>query len=112
MSNPTKIGHQAPGKFFAWPNRWRLTALQDAILAIPAAILSEDEVIGSVIHCDDEAKLNLPQGLPSESSPPLILIWLKRGQSVYLTKSCQAMVIPSYEGDKAVRRFALSRVED
>jgi len=111
MDDALQIGKQRAGEIFSWPTGWRLTALQDAILAIPVSIVSHDEIIGSVIHCDDEVRLNFPEGPPSELSPQ-ILIWLKEGQSVYLTKSCQAMVLPSYEGDKAVRRFALSRVED
>jgi len=95
---------------FPWPKGWKLTALEDAILAIPAAILSDEEAIGSVIHADDDAKLKLPTGQNPESDAH-ILIWLKEGQSVYLSKSCQAFVLPNHAEDKASKRFQLTRVE-
>lgn len=108
VQEPT-IAHQPPGEVFAWPKGWQLTALDEAILAVPAAILTDDETIGSVIHCADEVRLNLPTVAPSTSGAR-ILIQLQPGQSVWLTKSCQAMVVPSHEGEKAVRRFQLVQV--
>jgi len=109
MSEPAKIAHQPPGVVFPWPKSWKLTALDEAILVIPSAILSNDEVIGSVIHCDDEVRLNLPTGHESESDA-LMLIKLKEGQSVFLSKSCQAMILPNYEGDKAKKCFTFTYV--
>jgi hypothetical protein len=45
MTSPSKIGSQPPLDIFPWPKGWKLTALEDAILAIPAAILSDEEAI-------------------------------------------------------------------
>jgi hypothetical protein len=104
-----KVAHQPPGEVFPWAKGWRLTALDEAIIAVPAAILSDSETIGSVIHCDDGVRLNLPtasQATPGER----IMIWLQPGQSVWLSKSCQGVVVPQSEGDTAARRFRLTEV--
>lgn len=104
-----KIAHQPPGEVFPWARGWQLTALDEAIIAVPAAILGDNEAIGSVIHCDDGVKLNLPtasQATPDER----IMIWLQPGQSVWLSRSCQGVVVPRSEGDTAVRRFRLAEV--
>jgi len=110
MTDSGKTCSQPPGEFFAWPKGWRLTALDEATLLIPGAILSDNDVIGSVINADDDVMLNLPTGQNPESDAH-ILIRLKKGQSVYLSKSCQAMVLPNHEGDKASKRFQAARVE-
>jgi hypothetical protein len=90
----SQIAHQEPGEVFPWPKEWRLTALDEAVLAVPTALLADHETIGSVIHADNDVQLQL-----SAASDPgadnRILIWLQAGQSVWLTKSCQAMVVPS-----------------
>ncbi len=109
MVEEPKVAHQPPGEVFPWPKGWRLTALDEAILAAPAGILAENETIGSVIHCGDDVRLNLPT-VPQTTPGARILIWLQAGQSVWLGKSCQAMVVPSKEGDASVRRFQLSQV--
>jgi hypothetical protein len=109
MAEEPKVAHQPPGEVFAWPKGWRLTALDEAILAVPAAILADTETVGSVIQCEDEVRLRLPTGAHTDPGAR-ILIWLLAGQSVWLTKSCQAIVVPSGEGDKAARRFQLSQV--
>ena len=110
MSQDAKTAHQPPGQIFPWPKGWKLTALDEAILAIPAAILSDNDIIGSVIHAEDDVRLHLPTGRENEASN-LIQIFLKPGQSVFLTKSCQAFVVPVYDGDDKKRRFNLSKVE-
>ena len=102
-----KVAHQPPGEVFPWPVGWQLTAIDEAIIAVPAAILTDSEVIGSVIHCDDGVQFKLL----SHSFPEArIMLWLQPGQSVWLSKSCQAVVVPRLEGDKAVRRFELTEV--
>lgn len=103
------IASQPPGEVFPWAKGWRLTAIDEAVVMVPAQVLSNDEPIGSVIQCSDNVRLNLPTDSP-HSLEARILIWLQPGQSVWLTKSCQAMVLPSNENDKAVRRFKLSKV--
>lgn len=105
-----QIGHQAPGEVFSWPKRWQLTALDEVILAVPAAILNDDEQIGSVINCEDSVRLNIPTGLPNPNDR--ILIWLQPGQAVYLSKSCQAMVVPGNEQDREAKRFKVEQLSE
>lgn len=109
MAEEPKVAHQPPGETFTWPQGWQLTALNEAVLAVPAAIVADTETIGSVIHAGDEVRLNLPTS-PHSDPGASILIWLLAGQSVWLAKPCQAMVVPSHEGDREVRRFLLSQV--
>jgi hypothetical protein len=108
---PEPVAHQPPGEVFPWPKGWKLTALDEVVLLVPAQILSDDEPIGSVIHCEDDVRLSLPT-VPLDSPDARILIRLRVGQSVWLTKSCQAMVVPNHEQDKVVRRFQLSQVTE
>jgi len=110
MTDSGKTCSQPPGEIFAWPKGWKLTALDEATLAVPGAILSDNDVVGSVILAENDVMLKLPTGQNPESDVH-ILIWLKKGQSVYLSKSCQAIVLPNHEGDKASKRFQVARVE-
>jgi hypothetical protein len=104
-----KIAHQLPGEMFSWPKGWRITALDESIIAVPAAIIGDKEVIGAVIHCGEEVRLNFPTE-PNSPQDARIMIWLLPGQSVWLSKSCQAVVVPLREGDKAARRFTVVEV--
>jgi hypothetical protein len=94
---------------FPWATGWQLTALDEAIIAVPAAILGDHETIGSVIHCDEGVQLNLPTA-PHAMPGERIMIWLQPGQSVWLSKSCQGVVMPQSEGDTMARRFRLIEV--
>ncbi len=100
-----QVAHQRPGEVFRWPKGWRLTALDEAIIAVPVAIFSDDEVIDSVIHGDADIRL----GMNSATSARM-MIWLKPGQSVWLSRSCEAVVVPMHDGDTADRRFTLDAV--
>src|SRR3954447_8645912 len=104
-----RIAHQPPGEVFPWPMGWQLTAVDEAVIAVPAAILSDSEVIGSIIHCDDGVQLNLPTE-PHTTPGARIMLWLQAGQSAWLSKSCQAVILPQRDGDTAVRRFRLTEV--
>lgn len=104
-----KVARQPPGEIFPWSKGWQLTALDEAIVAVPAAILGGNEPIGSVIHADDGVQLNIPTE-PHSMPDALIMIRLLAGQSVWLSKSCDAFVIPQREGDSALRRFRVSQV--
>jgi hypothetical protein len=104
-----KIAYQPPREIFPWAKGWQLTALDEAIIAVPAAIISESEVIGSVIHCDDGVRLNLPTG-PHTTPGARIMIWLQPGQSVWLSRSCDGVVVPQSQGDTAARRFRVTEV--
>jgi hypothetical protein len=104
-----KVARQPPGEVFPWAKGWRLTALDEAMITVPAAILGDNEAIGSVIHCDDGVRLNLPTA-PHATPGERITIWLQPGESVWLSKSCQGVVVPQSEGDTAARRFRLTEV--
>jgi hypothetical protein len=106
-----RVASQPAGEVFPSPKGWRLTAVDEVVLLVPAQILSDDEPIGSVIRCDDGVKLRLPT-VPLDSPDARIFVWLQPGQSVWLTKSCQAMVVPNDEQDKAVRRLRVSQVPE
>jgi hypothetical protein len=109
QSAEEKVAHQPPGEVFPWAKGWRLTALDEAKIAVPAAILGDNQTIGSVIHCDNGVRLNLPTS-PHAKSGERITIWLQPGESVWLSKLCQGVVVPQFEGDTAVRRFRLTEV--
>jgi|GEM_PF-3216435 len=107
--NCEKISAQPPGEVFAWPSGWQLTALDELVLAIPGAIIQEDEVIGSIIHGDDGIRLDLPT--PSRPTPDdRILLWLEPGHSVWLSRSCQGMVVPQFEDDTKPRRLQVTEL--
>jgi hypothetical protein len=97
MKTERAIG--TPGEKFPWPKRFQLTAMDASVIAIPAAVVEDHEVLGAVIHCDDDAQFSLQSDY--------IFIRLRAGQSVWLEKSCQAIVIAEREGDVAARRFEL-----
>ena len=99
VASPPRMGTSSPGEIFTWPKGWKITALDDSVLAIPSAILSDNEIIGNVIHAEDDVMLRLPTGVDPVSDAH-ILIHLKEGQSVFLSKSCQALVVSNYEGTK------------
>jgi len=50
---------QPPQKPFPFPQGARLKPEEDVIIALPSAVVRENETIGSVILCDDAAKLSL-----------------------------------------------------
>lgn len=103
------VAHQPPGQLFPWTKGWQLTALDEAIIAVPAAILGDNEAIGSVIHADDGVQFNMPKE-PHSTPDSLIMLWLLAGQSVWLSKSCDAFIVPQREGDSVLRRFKVSKV--
>ena len=84
--------------------------IDEAVIAIPATILSDGEVIDSVIHCGDDVQLNMPTEPYTEPDAQGFQLWLQVGQSVWLSKSCQGVVLPQREGDTAVRRFRLAEI--
>lgn len=109
QSTNEKVAHQPPGEVFPWPKGWQLTALDEAIIAVPAAIIGDNEIIGTVIHADDGVQLNMPKE-PHSTSGTLIMLRLLAGQSVWLSKSCDAFVVPQREGDSVLRHFKISKV--
>jgi hypothetical protein len=57
---------QPPGEVFPWPKGWRITAIDEAMIAIPTATIGDDEVVGTVIHGDEDIQIDLREwGLPN-----------------------------------------------
>lgn len=104
-----RVAHQIPGAIFPWVKGLRLTALDEAMIAVPAAILGEGETIVAVIHCDDGVRINVPAD-PHAAMGDRITIWLQPGEPAWLSRSCQGGVVPRTPGDAAVRRFRLTEV--
>ena len=104
-----KLVSLPPGAVFPWPKACLLTALDEAILAVPAALVGDREIIGSVIHGHEDTQINLPTE-PHSTQGARIMLWLKPGQSVWLSKSCEAMVVSNGEGDRVIRRFRVAEV--
>lgn len=102
-----KVAHQPPCVPFTWPRGCQLTALDETIIAVPGAILADEERIGVVIHADDDVKLSI-----QDDADAPIKLWLRTGNSVWLTKSCDAVIVPQFEGDTRARRFRLKKIED
>src|SRR5262245_23816643 len=101
MSKTEGIANQLPGEVFPWPKGTKLVALDDLTLAIPAAVLREDEQIGSVILGDEDMQIRLPT-VPVTTPGARIFLRLRIGMTVWLAKSCQAMVVAE---DKSPRRI-------
>lgn len=66
-----KIAHQQPGDLFPWSKGWHLTTLDEAIIAVPAAILGGSGPIGSVIRGDDRQRRNIPTAPPGPTDHDL-----------------------------------------
>jgi hypothetical protein len=94
-----KIAHQPPGQIFPWPRGTVLTALDEATIALPMAIFSKDEPIGSVVLGPADIQMNIPK------TGDTFFIRVRPGMSVSLTKSCQARVVAD---DNQPRRFKIS----
>ena len=72
------------------------------MLAVPMALVGEDEKIGSVFLCDDDIELGLNEAAG---------VWqvkLKPGQEFSLSKSCEMILIGA---DSRPRFFQLMRPE-
>ncbi len=87
---------QPPGEVFPFPKGTKLQALEEVVLAFPAAILEADQTFGSVIQSDDDAQFAMPEG------DDRFYLRLEPGMSLTLTKSCQGVVVAE---DKRPRRF-------
>jgi len=84
--NKWKRGLQEPNEPFCLCAGVKLRAVDEMIITLPTAILGENEPIGSVIKCDDDAKINMPQNDNN------FYVWLKPGMEISLTKSCEVMI--------------------
>jgi hypothetical protein len=95
------VATQPPGEVFPWPRGTTLTSLDEAVLALPRAILGPEETIEAVIRGDDDMEINIPD------KGELIYLRLRPGMAVTLSKSCQAVVVSD---DKKSKRFRVTSI--
>jgi hypothetical protein len=91
---------QVPGTAFPFPKGAKLKAEEEVMLALPRALVAEDEKIGSVFLCDDDIELGLNEAAG---------VWhvkLKPGKEFSLSKSCEMILIGA---DSRPRFFQLMR---
>jgi len=96
---PGNVAAQPPGVPFPWPRLTRLSALEDLVLAIPAAAIATNEKIGDVVHSDADAEIRLP----ASATDTLIHLRLKAGMSVWLSKSVQGVVVATDRRPRKIR---------
>ena len=80
-----------PGQVFQWRSGLCLRACEDTKLALPDALVREDEKIGSIIKVDDEARIGFcdrPDG-----TLEAIILQLQSGQKVRLHRSCDVLLL-------------------
>ena len=80
---------QEPGTIFPFPKGAKLRPDEDVVLALPAALISDDEKIGSILLCDDDADLALNEEAGAW------YVKLKPGMTFSLARSCDVMLIAS-----------------
>src|SRR5262245_40247461 len=90
------VAHQPPGQIFPWS---QVTALDEAVIALPTAIFGKDEPMGSVVLGPADMEMQIPK------EGDTFLIRLQPGMSVSLARSCQARVVAD---DGQSRRFRIS----
>ncbi len=80
---------QEPGTTFPFPKGAKLRPDEEVVLALPAALFSDHEEIGSVLLCDDNA------GLAWDEKAGAWYVKLKPGMTFSLARSCEVMLIAS-----------------
>jgi hypothetical protein len=94
---------QLPNSPFPLPADWQLRAEENVTLAFPKALVGDDEPIGSVIKCHDDAHFGFP---PDQE---VIFARLARGMVLSLSRSSHAIVVAE---DGRPRQFALLKPKD
>lgn len=97
--NSPQVAVQPVGEVFPWPAGSTLKPLDRLTLAVPSAMLGPDELMSSVINCDDDAEIAIPEG------DDKIYIRMQPGMTICLTKSVQAIVLPWAEGETDPKRI-------
>lgn len=73
-----------PGELFPWPNDMTLTAIDELVIELPIALFGDNEKIGDVLFCSDEAEINMP---PNSDN---FYLRLKSGMHGAIAKSSMA----------------------
>jgi hypothetical protein len=80
---------QPPNEAFPFPKGMKLRAKEVTTIALPKALIGDDETIGSVLHCDEDAEF----GMNPEQE--LILVRLQPGMTMSLSRSSEAILVAS-----------------
>jgi hypothetical protein len=91
---------QSPQEPFPLHNSCKLKTLEEIVIALPKALIDQNETIGSVIFCDDDAEISMP------FDADCIYICLQAGMVLSSAKSTQAMIIAE---DVRPRRLSVLR---
>jgi hypothetical protein len=91
---------QVPGIPFPFPKGAKLRPEENVLLAFPKALIANNEQIGSILLCDDDAEFTLNDEVGA------CYVKLKPGMTFALAKSCEIMVIA---GDTRPRIFQFMR---
>lgn len=94
------LAEQPPGVPFPFPKGAKLKPEEDVVLALPRALITDNEKIGSVLLCDDNAEFTLNEKAGA------YYVRLKAGMVLSLAKSCQVMLVAE---DKRPRSFQIMR---
>lgn len=89
---------QPPKQPFPFPVGASLEAQEEVILMLPKKVIADDEKIGDMIICNDDAQIALRDDLDAW------LVKLQPGFRISVGRSCQMMVMAD---DSRPRRFRL-----
>lgn len=90
-------GKAISGEPFPLPKGVVLRPLADVVLAFPSAVFGPEDTIASIVNCDDEATISLPD------NDDKFYIRLKAGMLIAMSKSCEGMVVSfDDKGDEAL----------
>jgi hypothetical protein len=92
MSQPSTIQVES-NKVFAWPKELRLVASEQVTILLPGALVPPGAQIGSVIDVPDDAEIGFKESENPDEHFIHIILRLKKGQSVGVARSTQAMVL-------------------
>ena len=96
------ITTQPVGDVFNWPKNTILTALDRLTIALPTAMIGPNEVMSTVVNCDDDAEITIP--LDEDK----FYIRLDAGMKVSLRKSAQAIILPWTDGEAESKRIEIT----
>lgn len=97
----SKIATQPVVEVFPWPKGVVLKPLDRLVFSLPVAMINEGETIGSVIDCDNNAGIAIPDG------DDKIYLRVEPGVKVRLSKSVQAVVLGWSEDEVEPKRIEI-----
>lgn len=101
-----------PGEMIPWHAGLKLTAVDELMLALPAALLDGDKPMGEILQGTSDLEIALP-GI-NGNDPERLLIRLRPGQHMTLARSAQAQVYtnPGWPAKMRVRVSGIQAVQN